>query len=255
MTATTTEEAFLEAIRANPDDDTVRLVYADWLRENGHVERADFIEVQCALAKWRANKSGGVDGSLSSAGITLHAALRKRETELFQVTYTYDLPGPCVPSIDGHIGRPGPHVWFNRGFPAEVHCTLAEWCGGECGRCDGADRTANRPNLYRCRECGAWGRNPGIGPAVVAAHPVERVVLTDRLAYPTRPDDKVAWFPPDVPGGYEAHTHRLPEDLFLRLEGFDSRGAAESQVRWYNSRSNADAALSLAALSWARAQV
>jgi uncharacterized protein (TIGR02996 family) len=31
-----TEEAdFLNAIRANPDDDTVRLVYADWLEERG----------------------------------------------------------------------------------------------------------------------------------------------------------------------------------------------------------------------------
>src|SRR5579884_708793 len=29
------EEAFLQAITANPDDETPRLVYADWLEERG----------------------------------------------------------------------------------------------------------------------------------------------------------------------------------------------------------------------------
>lgn len=44
-------EAFLESIRANPDDDTPRLVYADWLDENGDAPRAEFIRVQCAKAR------------------------------------------------------------------------------------------------------------------------------------------------------------------------------------------------------------
>ena len=42
-------EAFLRAIRANPDDDTTRLVFADWLDEHGEPERAEFIRVQCEL--------------------------------------------------------------------------------------------------------------------------------------------------------------------------------------------------------------
>lgn len=33
------------------DTDWPRLVTADWLEENGHVERAEFIRVQIALAK------------------------------------------------------------------------------------------------------------------------------------------------------------------------------------------------------------
>lgn len=33
-------EAFELAIRQNPDDETVRLVYADWLEENGQRDRA-----------------------------------------------------------------------------------------------------------------------------------------------------------------------------------------------------------------------
>jgi uncharacterized protein (TIGR02996 family) len=41
--------AFLRAIRANPDDDTARLAFADWLDENDEPERAEFIRVQIEL--------------------------------------------------------------------------------------------------------------------------------------------------------------------------------------------------------------
>jgi uncharacterized protein (TIGR02996 family) len=44
-------EAFLRAIFDSPDDDTPRLVYADFLDENGDPERAEFIRVQCELAR------------------------------------------------------------------------------------------------------------------------------------------------------------------------------------------------------------
>jgi uncharacterized protein (TIGR02996 family) len=37
------EQALLAAIRANPDEDTPRLVYADWLDEHGHAKRAAYI--------------------------------------------------------------------------------------------------------------------------------------------------------------------------------------------------------------------
>jgi uncharacterized protein (TIGR02996 family) len=43
-------EAFLRAIFDAPDDDLPRLVYADFLDENGDPLRAEFIRVQCRLA-------------------------------------------------------------------------------------------------------------------------------------------------------------------------------------------------------------
>jgi uncharacterized protein (TIGR02996 family) len=46
------EKALLAAIWAEPQDDTPRLVYADWLEENGQPERAEFIRVQCELAQF-----------------------------------------------------------------------------------------------------------------------------------------------------------------------------------------------------------
>src|SRR5262245_25219775 len=44
------ESAFLAAVIANPDDDAPRLIYADWLDENGDSERAELIRLQCQLA-------------------------------------------------------------------------------------------------------------------------------------------------------------------------------------------------------------
>lgn len=42
---------FLQAIIEDPDDDDLRLVYADWLDERGQPKRAEFIRVQIELAK------------------------------------------------------------------------------------------------------------------------------------------------------------------------------------------------------------
>jgi uncharacterized protein (TIGR02996 family) len=57
----TSEEGFLQDIREHPEDDTPRLIFADWLEENDRPGRAEFIRVGCALAKmpdgahgWRA---------------------------------------------------------------------------------------------------------------------------------------------------------------------------------------------------------
>jgi uncharacterized protein (TIGR02996 family) len=45
------DDAFLQAIIESPDDDAPRLVYADWLEDHGDPARAEFIRVQCELAK------------------------------------------------------------------------------------------------------------------------------------------------------------------------------------------------------------
>jgi uncharacterized protein (TIGR02996 family) len=67
------EPGFLAAIQANLDDDTPRLVFADWLDEHGQSERAEFIRLQCELEPIRE------DFSNERAD-----ALRAREEELIQ---------------------------------------------------------------------------------------------------------------------------------------------------------------------------
>jgi uncharacterized protein (TIGR02996 family) len=57
----TEREALLRAVCANPDDDTPRLVFADWLDENGEPERAEFIRLQVRLAELLRLAASGTD--------------------------------------------------------------------------------------------------------------------------------------------------------------------------------------------------
>lgn len=52
----TERESFLRAICAEPDEDTPRLAFADWLDEHGEEARAAFIRVQVELAALEAEK-------------------------------------------------------------------------------------------------------------------------------------------------------------------------------------------------------
>jgi uncharacterized protein (TIGR02996 family) len=45
------QRAFLDAILDAPDDDAPRLIYADWLEDNGEPEQAEFIRAQIRLAR------------------------------------------------------------------------------------------------------------------------------------------------------------------------------------------------------------
>jgi uncharacterized protein (TIGR02996 family) len=44
-------DAFLQAILEAPDDDTPRLVFADWLDDHDQPDRVEFIRVQIELAR------------------------------------------------------------------------------------------------------------------------------------------------------------------------------------------------------------
>src|SRR5438309_575800 len=62
-------EAFLASILETPDDDVPRLIYADWLDDQGDTERAEFIRLQIELAR------------LSECGLRAEE-LEKREEKL-----------------------------------------------------------------------------------------------------------------------------------------------------------------------------
>ena len=46
----TPEHTFLYSIEEEPDQDGLRLIFADWLEDNGQPERAEFLRIQVALA-------------------------------------------------------------------------------------------------------------------------------------------------------------------------------------------------------------
>lgn len=101
------ERPFLDAIRARPDDDVVRLVFADWLEERGQRGRAEFIRLQCRLA--------GLDEFDPS-----RPDLIDREWELLTVYRHRWQPAPPSP-LAGHLRGSG----FHRGFFARVSVPAA----------------------------------------------------------------------------------------------------------------------------------
>jgi uncharacterized protein (TIGR02996 family) len=197
-------EALLAAVLDRPGDDTPRLVYADWLDDHasgpttatcgecrgaggrvnptgGYVEfsgpypkwercfrckgekvvvapdpmaaRAEFIRVQVELAR-RYPGWSGVPAADSLAAGGSYAALKRRERHLFYAhhhEWPELLPGWGRGELDFWEIDPAPghrRLVLRRGFPWAAQCSAADW--------------------------------QTHAPAVLAAHPVRAVTLTDR---------------------------------------------------------------------------
>jgi uncharacterized protein (TIGR02996 family) len=118
-------EGFLRAIFDAPDDDLPRLVYADFLEENGEPERAALIRVQCELAALR-RRSEPVEGH----------ELRTRERELLDRLHPELELIHWTPEEQTRIGH-------DRGFLIEPTAVV---CPGELG-----DVTGVREKIIRVR--------------------------------------------------------------------------------------------------------
>ncbi|HEY7314557.1 MAG TPA: TIGR02996 domain-containing protein [Gemmataceae bacterium] len=99
-------ETFLQAICEAPEDDTPRLVYADWLDEHNQFERAEFIRAQIRLTHL-------------APGNRRFAVLRRRARDLL--------------AAHGEAWRQGLPKWvrhlceFQRGFVTHVTCTALQF--------------------------------------------------------------------------------------------------------------------------------
>jgi uncharacterized protein (TIGR02996 family) len=60
--------AFIQAVIEAPDADGPRLIYADWLQDNGEPARADFIRVQIELALASFSRLTTLDLDFNSIG-------------------------------------------------------------------------------------------------------------------------------------------------------------------------------------------
>jgi len=223
-----TGELLLKAVLADPADDLPRLVYADWLDENGEPERAEFIRVGCQLAKLPGHPAAGGDvARLYSRAVDLGSQ------NLHWATVPAGLARRYFALGGGETG-----VVFRRGFVAEVRCDIFDWCGGECQRCDWYGHMYDEVDGPEepCLRCDGVTIAPGIGPQIVAEHPVERVVLTD--CEPISHAGGWRWGFGIGGGAF------LPQDIYLLLP-------EDGQRRGFATRTTATQALSVAAIKWA----
>jgi uncharacterized protein (TIGR02996 family) len=106
-------EALLAAIKANPDDDTVRLVFADWLDEHGGERDRDW----ASFIRVSVRRSNGLSFVHTPANGTSYVwgsnRTRNRRALLSGLLR--------VLRPDEHLGR------FQRGFLHTLYCTPRKW--------------------------------------------------------------------------------------------------------------------------------
>lgn len=98
------ELALLAAILANPDEDTPRLIFADWLDEDAtgsNAARAEFIRVQCELTRSPERHPYSPD-------------YRARLARFMQLFNAHEKEWLAV------VGVPRPRAIFRRGFVEEI---------------------------------------------------------------------------------------------------------------------------------------
>lgn len=230
---------------------------------DGRKELAEFIRVQCELSKLEARNLRCIFNPVVAGRDVCHCQkcsperpLRTRERELFVIekfggkAVRTHWRGQFPEGVEfhlrgGHGGRRGT-VWPVRGFPGEVVCALADWCGGDC------EWSGYEGDHAECRHCDGTGTRKGIGPAVVARHPVERVVLSDREPTLNTWDFMWRWVI-DIPAaradGDENNRCLLPEAVWKLLPDWDRKTL---HARTYATREDAMSAASTALIAWAK---
>jgi uncharacterized protein (TIGR02996 family) len=162
-----TERGLLNAILIHPHDDMMRLVYADWLTENGQDERAEFIRIQVAVR----------DGTATEYEKNREGELFRRLRGEWEDDDILDTPNPdWFADPDGKRGDRAA-LLIAGGFPAEVRAPLSWLTGGECQEC-GHEESRIDPST--CPYCHGTGRINAHLPELVRTHPITRVLVTDR---------------------------------------------------------------------------
>lgn len=218
-------QALLRAVLTVPEDDTVRLALADWLDEHSAADRAEFVRVQCELARIRQpHKCQKRDELVDAYGRYVNhcqcrtCKLRRREYYSSRRFIVWDW---CGGVDDGwaHLIRV---TDWSRGFVSSLTCT-----------------------------CAAFMQHAA---AIFAAQPVTAVTISDRE--PGRGDlPRVFWQRESVnyrlwpPQYTQRRSYAVPDVLFDELLG---REEMHSRTKSYDIPDLARAALSAACVSWAR---
>jgi len=226
-------DALLAAILAAPDEDTPRLMYADWLEEN-HVE-------------WACGCDGGAQdtGGTTPWGEPVyqecwHCEGTGRVSNGFRerAEFIRRSVGSGLAFYPESTGEPPPFTgdwpdgldWTGcRGFVAEARCPLAVW--------------------------------QAHGPAVVRRHPVQAVRLTDRRTWPANSLLRVyIWFSADFDETSDPPSV-IPDPYFAAM--WDAAPATDRHQdqtnpasRWlsFHTEADAHAALSRGLIAWAKSQ-
>lgn len=236
---TTTLANLLRAVCEDPADDLLRLVLADSLDDHGEADRAEFVRLQCKLSTL-----GECERDFS-LGLSCCCAfcrggglpLQWRQDELIRSCLWKWLRDELPPAVWAEFDRwthegnvvtskrdDDLSLVFRRGFVSEARCRLADWLAH--------------------------------GPAVVARHPVEAVVLAGKEPY--RSDRMGLWNECRRTSRQDQNAcptnHCLPAEVFFVLRGLGLHERVSGEFLCYPSPEQAREAASLALVNHARQQ-
>ena len=140
----TTADAFLADIVANPADDAPRLIYADYLDDEGDAEQARFIRLQCEIAKYTFMQSHTFchhekthnDIPCPLCCRCQWCIMREEEYELWRLhgfRFSEHLPGASKAILAGNrvhggLGDSIAYI-FRRGFVHSMQCRAGTFMG------------------------------------------------------------------------------------------------------------------------------
>lgn len=241
MTDDATCRALISAVAASPDDDTPRLVFADWLDDQGAPEaaaRAEFIRVQCELARTacRCQKCASVDSDIPPRlCIKRLTGLQEREAVLWfggvaepivaafrdAVPMTRPNWGWGVTIDPDHKPREDGNLVVARGFPAVARLTLGQFAGLPCTRtdCFNEDGDGPEPECPRCNGTGFL--RAGLAAALGAVVGLTAICPTDKEPHESvdRRQSAVARWMWILNEAHPGDPSSLPPSIFHRLRG------------------------------------
>jgi uncharacterized protein (TIGR02996 family) len=230
MSAAQMVDSFLRDILDHPFDDAPRLIYADWLEDHGEEARAEFIRVQCELARGvfpcecTCEYEHGIG---CPAGRKIDLRRREREVEGWADEWARAILPPLASYwmprriLDSNPELTNPVFAYHRGFVAEVTLPCAAWVGRECPDC--LDRYYGQHGRWweHCLSCHGSGQVDDGGGSLVEVTPLEWVDLADKRPFrSTIIERSVCWvrIREGGLGGGGIPNHGIPPELFDLLE-------------------------------------
>ncbi len=265
----TDHDRFLRCIIDRPDEDGPRLVYADWLEEDGDSDFAEFIRVSIELAGIGSHNTWSTLGDSvtprdpfqkplcecvwcslsrrSAALLAIHSrtwaepvtrllpkcpACRGTRDSRYAGTATFnDLPcGVC--KATGH--DPAYSIAFDRGFAYPIGPLAGLW-GETCERCYGTGHASLTRMETDCADC-IKGHRPGILDAICRIAPLTTCGVGDRDSSFGR-HNTFGWWN----NGENDEPDDIPRAIWDKLTGFESNSYATCKL--YSTAALAQSAL------------
>lgn len=234
-----TQEYFIRRIRADPDNLQLRLIFADWLEEEGECAKSEYIRVSVELLQigdvveprscMVPKDFGGMEVSWSGSPREVwnrSQALARRQDQLMK-----EHPIALAQPVYARTTTDRSFICtFRAGLVESITCTALDWCFlADCLRHE-------KKSLF-------------------AYQPVRKVHLSDRSpADYNQTGPWVEWYKDRSRGQFVLSTFHLPDVLFDLLQAGELRvsryadGSAGTTMRLCDNRQQAEDDLSQAAL-------